>query len=518
MSRAGMNPLYKRLLAGVALIPVLALAGCGTSQPAPKENVAAAAPKGQKSVTIAINGDPPTLNPNFDGATISGWVDSNIFDALLQRNKEGKLEPSLATEWQNPQPDTWNFTLRQNVKFQNGDALTADDVVYSIQRILNPDNKSPRRGDFVWITDVKKTDDTHIQIKTKGAYPAALERLSGLDIVPKAYYEKVGAEGFAKEPVGTGPFKFVSYQHGQQINLEANSSYWRGQPAIDKVVFRIIPEAATQLNELKSGGVDVVPNVAPDQIPSLKSQPNLQIATTPTLRTVMMPMDNHTKPFNDIRVRQAFNYAVDKDAIIKNIEQGLGTPEAGILPSMVAGNNPALKPYPYDPNKAKQLLAEAGYGSGLSVDMNVAGSMRDGAQIADAIRGYLDAVGVKLNLHVYQTIAPYLALWPDKAGPVALTSWGGGFDGDFYYTATVKTGNTYAIFNDPKLDAIIDQANATADPAAHAKLWQQAEQYLYDQAGWVFLWSNNTAYGLTKKVNWAPRVDEGIWVYEMKVN
>jgi peptide/nickel transport system substrate-binding protein len=512
--------LTQRIAAALTLSAVLVIAGCGKSPTPPslQQNAPTSQSGGGSQVTVVLDGDPPSLNPNFNGAAVTTTLTSNIFDPLFLRNAKGDIEPGLAASWENPKPDTWVINLRKDVTFHNGDKLTAADVVFSIDRILNEKNASTQRGTYSFISKATAIDDTKVEIVTKGAYPPFLSRMVDLLIVPKAYLEKVGVEAFGRQPVGTGPYKFTSWKAGQDVTLEAYDQYWRGKAAVAKVVWRVIPEGTTQIQELRSGGVDLVAGVQPDQIPSLKKDAGITIKTTPTTRTMMLPIDPTNKPLNDVKVRQALNYAVDKNAIITNILNGLGTPLKGVLPDMVFGHNPDLSPYPYDPAKAKQLLAEAGYPNGFTVDFKATASKVPNAkQIAEAVRGYWDDIGVKTNFNFYQEIAPWLAQWPDKVKPLPMSSWGGGFDADFYYFPIVRKGNPYAVFTDPKVDAMIDNARTTIDQKERLAIYHDAEKYMVENAGWVFLWSQQAAFGMSNRLDWAPRVDEGIQAYEFKL-
>lgn len=509
----------QRAIAAVALLSLLLLAGCGGASQGGQAPATPNTPaSGPSQVTVVLDGDPPNLNPNFNGSAIVSTLTSNIFDALFLRNREGKIEAALAESWENPQPDTWVITLRQGVTFHNGDALTSADVVYSIERILDEANASPQRGTYSFITQVKALDAHKVEITTNGAYPPFLSRLSGLFIVPKDHLEKVGVEEFSRQPIGSGPYRFTEWKPGQEVVLTAYEQYWAGKASVEKVVWRVIPEGTTQIQELRAGGVDLVPRLLPDQIPLLQKEQQLRVKTTPITRTMMLPIDATTKPLDDVRVRQALNYAVDKEAIIENILNGLGTPLKGILPPMTLGRDESLQPYPYDPAKAKELLAEAGYPDGFTIELKATASQVPNAkQIAEAVRGYWEEIGVKTEFSFYQEIAPWLALWPDKVKPLPLSSWGGGFDADFYYFPIVRTGNPYAVYNDPALDALIDKARSINDEQERLAIYQQLEKKLLEDAGWVFLWSQQAAYGLSGRLDWEPRVDEAIWAYEFKL-
>jgi peptide/nickel transport system substrate-binding protein len=235
-------------------------------------------PKGQ--VVVALGADVPALDPhmhNIRGMLIVGW---QLFDNLISRDPTTmKPVPHLAESWRLVDELTWEFQLRHGVKFHNGELFTAATVKYNVERVLNPDQKSPQRGNIDWIARVDVVDDYTVRLITKEPHPIVPELLTNFQMVPAAYAREVGDVGLAKKPVGTGPYKFVSWTKGQQVVLEANTDYWQGTPAVKTVIFRIIPEMATQIAELLAGGVDIIRTVPPEQISVIEASSSLSERT-----------------------------------------------------------------------------------------------------------------------------------------------------------------------------------------------------------------------------------------------
>ncbi|HEY8394705.1 MAG TPA: ABC transporter substrate-binding protein, partial [Thermaerobacter sp.] len=295
----------------------------------------------------------------------------NIYDGLVTRTPDGQVVPEIAESWEQPDPTTYVFKLRRGVKFHNGEDLTADDVVFTFERILAEDGldgqPSPRKGLVEPLQRVEKVDDYTVRMKLAQPSQAFLQLLVHTQIVPKDYVEKVGSAGLAEKPVGAGPFRFVSGTLDGEIVLERFDDYYGGSPQLPpvgpaklkRVVFRMMPEPVTRIAALKAGEVHIIQEVPPDQVEQLQGDPNVQVKVTQGTRLYMIELNN--KKLADPRVRQALNYAIDWDAILKELYRGHAHRVATALLPSGFGYNPELKPYPYDPDKARELLRQAGY-------------------------------------------------------------------------------------------------------------------------------------------------------------
>src|SRR6267378_2329133 len=297
----------------MALALLLALAPSAQAQP-------------KDTLTVALVSHAPTLDPHMHFERVGILVNINMFDSLLHRNTKLEFEPSLALSWK-PLSDTqWEFKLRKGVKFHNADLMSSEDVKYSFDRVLDQTKKSPQYGNIPAIKEVKVVDAETVHIITDKPFPLLLERLVFFPIVNKKHVETVGDQAFGTtSPVGTGPWKFVEWKRDQLIRLEAFDQHWRGKPPFKHLIFRAIPETATQVAEVKTGGVDIIRDVSADLVPDLKSHPQAYISSTPILRVHYVNLDMRVAPFDKKGVRQAANYAIDKSAIIQKMMAGLGT-------------------------------------------------------------------------------------------------------------------------------------------------------------------------------------------------
>src|SRR5438132_9990392 len=260
------------------------------------------------TLVLALNRDQNNMDPHMHFQRVGIIMNINMYDSLLHKNTKLEYEPSLATAWKTLDDTTWEFTLRQGVKFHNGDPFSAEDVKFSFERVLDPATKSPQYGNIRGIKEVKIIDPLTVHLITDKPFPLLLERVVFFPIIPKKHYEKVGVQAFAENaPAGTGPYKFVEWKRDQYLKLERFAEHWRGQAPFKHLTIRVIPETSTQIAELKTGGVDIIRNLAPDLIPDLKAHPTTYVSTAPILRTHYVELDIRESPFDKKAARQAAN-------------------------------------------------------------------------------------------------------------------------------------------------------------------------------------------------------------------
>src|SRR5437899_8579304 len=281
----------KRWLPGLVVLTLLGLVAVPIG----------AGAQGKDTLTVALPSHAPTLDPHMHFERVGILVNINMFDSLLHRSAKLEFEPSLALSWKALNDTTWEFKLRKGVKFHNGDTLTAEDVKFSIERVTEPGKekkKSPQYGNIRAIKDVRIVDPDTIQIVTDKPFPLLLERLVFFPIVPRKHIEKVGDEAFGTTaPVGTGPWKFVEWKRDQYIRLEAFEGHWRGKPAFKHLVIRAVPEVATQIAEIKTGGVVLTRNVSADIVPELKAHAQTYVSSAPIPRVHYVELDMPSAPF-----------------------------------------------------------------------------------------------------------------------------------------------------------------------------------------------------------------------------
>jgi peptide/nickel transport system substrate-binding protein len=345
-------------------------------------------------VVVAQATDVTTLDPNSDTVITNRNVHMNMFDTLIERDHDMRFKPGLALAWEAVDPTTWKFTLRKDVKFHDGSPFSAADVKYTIDRIKGTELGSKMTLYVDAVTDATVVDDYTVTIKTKDPYPLMETRFSAVPIVGRASVEKAGLAEFARNPVGTGPFKFVEWQKDQRVTMERFDTHWRGKAGIKTLVFRPLPEPAVRVSEALTGGIDVAVRPPTESVEQLR-QGGLLVKGVPSVRLVHGIMDMSKKPFDDKRVRQAFNYAVDVDGIIKSLLGGHAYRATQPVDPLTFGYSPDIPAYPFDPAKAKQLLTEAGVGSGLEVAFETPTTYK---QIAEVISQQLAQVGVKATI------------------------------------------------------------------------------------------------------------------------
>ena len=477
----------------------------------------AAAPKGR--VVVALGSDTSTMDPHMHTERMGIIINQHIFDTLLARDtRTWQPVPHLAESIKSVNPTTWEMKLRKGVKFHNGEPFNAESVKFSFDRVLNPEQKSPIRGNFTWIKSVDIVDEHTVRIVTEKPYPAIHEILTfgNFGMVPPKYVKEKGDAHFARNPVGTGPFKFVEWRKGERTTIEANEQYWKGAPAIKTIVFRVIPETATQIAELLSGGVDILRAVPPDQISAIGKSGVARVTTTQILRVVFLQLDGDGRagktPLTDVKVRRAINHAVNVDEIVQKVLGGMAvrTP-AGTNP-MAFGFDPAIKPHAYDLEAARKLLAEAGFPNGFEVTLNTyAGSIVSVDQVSQATMGYLGKVGIKVKPRHFADVGQYLANFRgSKLDGMTMASWGYNsvFDSDFIYYIHFHTGQPYAYNTAKEMDQWLDEARSTVDPKKRQELYSRFQRFIVGQAYWVPMYAQFTIEAATNKLNYEASSDE----------
>ncbi len=451
------------------------------------------------------NWDPP--NSVLRESIILGY---NVFDHLAARDlKTGKVGPSLAVSWKNLDDTTWEVKLRKGVKFHDGSPFTARDVKATFDRVLNPENKLTARGNHAKIKSVEVVDDLTARFKTDGPYPLFVERLT--------------AQVMQDNPVGTGPYKLVRWQKKQEHLLVRNEDYWGAKPAYKYVRVRIIPEQATQIAELISGGVDIIKAVPPDQMDVINKSGVARTTTSPILRTAMIQLDQSGRaganPFQDRRVRLAANLAVDIDSIIKHVLNGLGDRVATTVNPMAFGFDPGLKPFKQDLAQAKKLLADAGFPNGFEVGfLRGQPVVEPGViQTSDAIVADLVKVGIRTKARMIGETGPFTNMVRDsKADPMFEWSWGyySIFDADAIFYDVMTCNQPYSYYCNKEFDDLVIQGRSTLDTKRRADIYAKAQKLIHDDAAYLFKWGLRGVWGVSNRVDYeAPRDEvDRMWV------
>lgn len=473
---------------------------------------------GPSTVTIALTDDPPSGDPHKTRGANGGHLLFNLYDGLVALSGDMmQVNPALATSWEQIDTQTWRFNLREGVIFHNGEPFDAETVRYSIERILDP-NAVRFNTDYRQIGEVDVIDDHTVVIHTLTPDPNFLAKLSSLHMVPPEYTASISEEEFSAHPVGTGPYKFVEWILGQRLVLEANDDYWNGRPSVDRLVFRPIPEASTRLAELQAGTVDIIVGLNYDAIPLVEADPNLRAEANTGRRTVFMHMDllAGAEPLQDPRVRQAMSHAIDRQLLIDTVLNGYGTPLATIFRPDMAGYTPDFVPYAYDPERARELLAEAGYPNGFDVRfMTSDGIVNKGVEVAEALGAMLGDVGIRTEILpvALQVMRDMYIGNPDPAGgnvePLFMFNYGAPTpDATSPLRALIGTGGIETFMFDPVFDELIDQYASEMDPTVRNQVAYQIQEKLYNEVPLIALYLQLDVYGVNDRLDWTARKDE----------
>lgn len=474
------------------------------------------------TVVVALTEEIPNFDAYLSTAREGLVASRHIFDTLIGRNLDtAEYEASLATAWKRTDPLTWEFTLRQGVTFHNGDPFSADDVVFTLNHYIKPEAGARSTSWISWIDRVEKVDDFTVRIVSKEPFPSALEYVSGsLSIFPRAYYERVGQQEFGKKPVGTGPFSLVSSK-GNEYVLGRNANYFGGAkavPKVERVTVRVIPDEATRIAEVMGGGVQWTWNISTDQIKQLQAVPNLQAQFGSTLTIAAITLDAQGRvrdgksPLTDVRVRQAIHHAIDRQKIVDTLLGGDGqllNTFCHPLQFGCAADQAVV--YPYDPERARALLAEAGYPNGFEVSLS---SFRDKPR-AEAVKAYLAAVGIDAKLEFLQSRASYtkwregkLDLWYGDWGSASMLDTSASLSA--FYSFTPQDG-----FRDAEIRDILKQADNSLDDKERVAGYGRAIKLASERAYIVPMHTIVVGYLSDKRLNYKPTPDGFPRFYEL---
>jgi ABC-type transport system substrate-binding protein len=471
--------------------------------------VSAAAARADTTLVISIAADPTGFDPEAVANNTSGFIMATVYDGLV-RYKPGstEVEPGLAKSWDiSPDGLTYTFHLRPGVTFHDGTPFNASEYIKTLDRQLKKDDPNsiyktgPVEGyeDFTFssVASYSAIDDNTVQFKLKAPSAAFLNSLAMVwnGVVSYDATAKYGKD-FRNHPVGTGPYIFREWRSRDQIVLDANPNYWRDKPKIDHIVFKEYPDPQAALLALQRGETQIMGDVATQVIPALRADRNIVVLTQPGLAVNGMAMPNDTPPFTDKRVRQALNFAVDKNAINKALYGGLAVTMTSPLPKAQWGFDPSLKGYPYDPAKAKQLLAAAGVQPGLKVELLTYNSPRGynsaGADLAVALQSYLRKVGIEADVRKLDMGAFLATTRSGNYHGLFATGWSGdngdpdNFVGELWGSYGMPVNDT-SHYKNPEVDALMKQAAAEVDTAKRTQMYHKIQAMILDDAPWVFV-------------------------------
>src|SRR5213594_207914 len=502
-----------RALLGLALVGLTAATACGGKR----------AGAGGRGLTYYESYDPRSLDPALSTDVPTGEMVTLAFDGLTQFDADGRLLPALADRWtagQDGSGSRYVFHLRPGVEFHDGTALTAAAVRASLLRVLSPATKGGRPWPLYPIAGAeayaagRAADVSGITVL--GDSSIAFTLTEPLAIFPKFLAMPVASVVPApppgdptQGPVGTGPWRFVAWQHDDYLLFARNPSYWGGAPAGDTLTVRIIPEPLTRAAEFEAGRLSVIEVPFGETAQWRRQHPDL-LLEKPALRVVYVALNNRRGPLRDVRVRQAINYAVNAPEILATVYGGRGILARGAIPPGLAGGerDTARTGYHYDPAEAKRLLAAAGYGSGITLQLWRNTSNVELARVAQAVQAQLEPVGIRVELVERDASSQREAARKGETDMVVLDWWADYPDADnflypLFYSGNFGPGGNYAFYSDPVSDSLILRARRTTDDAARTALYRQIDERVYRAAPWLYLWFPTDL--------WAKRPDVTGW-------
>ena len=478
----------------------------------------------EEMVLIAAQGaEPDRLDPHLTSAYASFQVLENVYDTLVQPGPDLQMEPALAESWEISDDNlTWTFTLREGVTFHNGRALTADDVVYSYNRIMDPDVGAANAFRFASIDEVVAVDDLTVEISLTRPTPNLLVNIGGfkgMAIVPQEIVEDGSIDS---TPVGTGPFRFVSQSPDQGILLEANPDYWRadeGLPHLDGIRFVQIPDATVKLTNLQTGEAHWIDGVPPQDLESLEGDSDVVLQRVPGGDYHYFALNQEREPFDNPDVRRAIAMAIDRDVITEAAQFGAATPNQTAIP---ASNFWATDYAPFTPGDlegASALLEEAGV-SDLTIEFMVSSEFPETVTQAQVIASQLAEIGVTVEISDVD-----FGTWLDRQGQgdfdAFMLSWVGNIDPDDFYYAQHHTDGTFNFqgYSNPEVDALLDDARVETDQDARKALYDEAAQLIVDDASYIFLYNPENVQAWSPQVEgYEVRGDNAIRFVETRLN
>jgi peptide/nickel transport system substrate-binding protein len=462
-------------------------------------------------VVIAKIQDIPTLDSDKTASDAPRSAILAIYDTLVDYDIDKKIiVPRAALKVSIIGGKQLVFHLRKGIKFTNGEPLDANAVQASFQRTKDPATASLQASLFANVDSVEVIDKYTSAWHLKGVDAILLQRLASWPIMPAKYIAEHG-DRIADQPVGSGPYKFKSWQRGYELTLERNEAYWGPKPAYKQIGYRTIATPEAQLSALLAGQIQIAADLTPQLAGTLKKSKRAHMITKPRLLQALVLVDQAGRtdpkgPMTDVRVRRALNMGVDVDGIIKNTLQGNGTRIAGGANPLQFGFDPKIKPYKYDPNGAKQLLSAAGYGDGLELRMiSQNAGITAQQQTAEAVQAQLAQIGVKVSLEPIADPAAVGALVRSgKAGPMIQFGNGaaGVFDVGASYAFIFRTGNAFSYYSNPTFDSLYLKQTGTYNKGTRQKILSQMQQILHDDAAALFEWAVHGIWGVSNSVQW----------------
>lgn len=482
-------------LATLALVAVFVFVGMAAFAGGAQEAVVE-----RDTITIAIGAEPEALDPVNMTSAPAATVGEHAIQRLIYMEEDGSLTPMLATDWESSADGTeWTFQIRQGVQFHDGEPLNAEAVKANLDRFVDPDVGAAYAFLLGSVQEIEAVSEYELRLHLAEPFAPILSHLSHsfIGIISPASFADLSPDETTDAAVGTGPYELVEWSRGDSITMVRNEDYWGPAPEIPNLVFRFIPEDSARMVALETGEADAVMRVPPQDADRLDADPEIDVVYETSVRTIYIGFNSQSEPFDDPRVRKAFNYAVDKDAIVDAILDGNAfVADAPIVPAVFG--HTSVGPYEYDPDRARELLEEAGYGDGLSATLHhPTGRYLLDSTIAEAVQGMLNEVGLDITLETREWGAylDFTGQPVDQAEyQMFMLGWGTvTLDADYGLYALLHTrqwnpdGNNRGFYSNEQVDDILDRARVETDPSVREELYAEAIELIWDDAPWLYL-------------------------------
>ncbi len=480
----------------------------------------------QQELVIAQGIDVPGFDPHGHSNTAMESVLVNIFDYLVFRNANGDFEPGLATSWEPVAEDAWRFILREGVLWHDGETFSGEDVKFSLERLATDDSLQEHTN-YRQIREIEIVSDYEVIIHTNGPDPILINRISRLNsgMAPKHYVEAVGWDAFATAPIGTGPFKFVEWRRDDRVILEAFADHWRGRPAFDRLVHRTIPEDSTRVSELLTGGVQVITNVPVQDQERINASGMASVKLQPSTFVNMIVFNvREGTETADPRIREAIQLAIDTELLVEGVMGGLGAATAARL-------HPGISAAPvdeffgvnrYDPERAQELLAEAGYGPG-ELTIKLYGSSGRHPMLpeqTEIIAVMLEQVGINTEIEVLEFSAYSQRIWNAGAFEhLVVTGLGNSMRDNWFAMRALLCGGQYddrVGWCNEHFDELMTAAQTEVDAEVRTEMLSEATRIVATERPWITLFQQQNLAGISSGIDWSPRQDELLWMFEAK--
>ncbi|HEV8471244.1 MAG TPA: ABC transporter substrate-binding protein [Methylomirabilota bacterium] len=503
----------RRIAAAVAVVVVALTAPAADAQDRTKT----------KEIVVGLGAEPRTML----AVTIVDWTTNaqleHIYDRLLDRDaKSLKPKPMLATGWKIVNDTTWEFTLRKGVKFHNGEPFDAQSVKATMEYLQDPNNKSHYAAYWKLVKEVQVVDPYTVRFVTEKPWPSLIDRASLTDflVMPAKALKELGPAKLGEKPIGTGPFKFVEWRRDERLVVERNPDYWAGPADVSRVTFRFIPEFSARMAALLSGEIDVMKDVPPHAVDAIERSGRAKIRAAVSSRINYLALVNlKPGPMQDLRVRRAINHAVDVDELIAQVLKGRASRICGPL-SPANIDFAKVDCYKYDPARAQALFKDAGLDpKTLTLTLDTpSGRYPLDKDVSLAIGAQLQRLGIKTNVVVNEWGTHLDKIKNRNTGDMFFLGWGPSVFGQGVIEPLFQATQTYASYgNNKAIDEEIARTISIVDPKGRAAAYAKVAQMIRDEAPWVPLWQQHDLYGVAQTVEWTPRADEKVWMYDAKV-